>query len=278
MAWPLLMLCTVLALGLAAERLGPVERPAGAERLRATLAYAFCNIGGSLLAGQLARIAPALGLGGLGVGLIDLPPSGWGLLWALPAYVLLMDLAEFGFHRAQHAWPFLWAMHSLHHSARPMNAATTLRHYWLEPAIKAVFLYPLVALVLNANATVVLLYALLNHWHFACHLNLRLPMGPFWAVINNPDYHRLHHSSRPEHFNRNFAALFPLYDLLCGTACRPAAGACPETGLDSGAVPAGPVDALLWPLRRRPAAANQGKAVAGFAQLPPHPGATLSQP
>src|SRR4051812_4194107 len=44
-------------------------------------------------------------------------------LWlALPAFVLTMDLGEYLFHRAQHAIPWLWKLHSLHHSDPNMSA------------------------------------------------------------------------------------------------------------------------------------------------------------
>jgi sterol desaturase/sphingolipid hydroxylase (fatty acid hydroxylase superfamily) len=187
----------------------------------------------------------------LGLGLVALPVAGWGLLWAIPAYCLAIDFLEYAFHRAQHRVPLLWAMHSLHHSARPVNAATTYRHFWLEPAMKMLFIYPLAAVFFQASPIVLVANGLLCYNSVFAHLNLRISLGPAWALINNPAYHRLHHSARPEHFNRNFADIFPLFDLVFGTAQRPVKGEAVATGLDTGEVPADLAEAALWPWRRR---------------------------
>lgn len=36
-------------------------------------------------------------------------------------------------------------------------------------------------------------------------------LGRFCWVLNSPQYHRLHHSPSPEHFNCNFAAQLPIF-------------------------------------------------------------------
>ncbi|WP_456669859.1 sterol desaturase family protein [Bradyrhizobium sp. USDA 3240] len=39
--------------------------------------------------------------------------------------------------------------------------------------------------------------------------------------INNPQWHRIHHSVEMEHQDKNFAAFFPFWDILFGMACVP---------------------------------------------------------
>jgi sterol desaturase/sphingolipid hydroxylase (fatty acid hydroxylase superfamily) len=237
-------------IGLAVERLRPAERPEGAERVSLGLLYLVVYSTVLMLLTPLPRLATAVVTGWLGLGFIELPSAGWGLLWAIPVYCLAIDFLEYAFHRAQHRFPVLWAMHSLHHSARPMNATTTLRHFWLEPAIKMLCLYPLAMIFFQPSPVVLLVNALLSYWSFFAHLNLKLPFGRAWALVNNPDFHRLHHSAQPEHFNRNFADILPVFDLVFGTARRPAEGEAVATGLDTGEVPATIVEAVLWPWRR----------------------------
>jgi sterol desaturase/sphingolipid hydroxylase (fatty acid hydroxylase superfamily) len=65
----------------------------------------------------------------------------------------------------------------------------------------------------------------------------------------------MHHSALPEHFDCNYAALLPIYDVLGGAYRRPRAGEYPATGLDTGELPHSFVQAVIWPLRDRGAAA-----------------------
>jgi sterol desaturase/sphingolipid hydroxylase (fatty acid hydroxylase superfamily) len=65
------------------------------------------------------KIAAALAL----LRFVSISPSfslvdGRDLPWPLAviAFFLVVDLGEYLFHRAQHAIPLLWALHSLHHS------------------------------------------------------------------------------------------------------------------------------------------------------------------
>ena len=75
--------------------------------------------------------------------------------------------------------------------------------------------------------------------------------------INNPQYHRIHHSILPEHRDKNFCKLLPLIDVIFGTAWKPAADEFPPTGLVPSEKPATLLDDFLWPFRRpRPVAAQ----------------------
>jgi sterol desaturase/sphingolipid hydroxylase (fatty acid hydroxylase superfamily) len=191
-----------------------------------------------------------------GAPLIILPDHGWGLLWAIPSYLITMDLAEYAFHRAQHRLPLLWAMHSLHHSDVALNASTTERHFWLEFVIKAGLIYPPIVLLFKINPLIAGSYGLISLWHFFVHANLRLSLGRFWPCLNTPHYHRLHHSTDPRYFNANYASLFPAIDWLFGTAKPGAKDEYPATGLDTGLAPRTFRDALLWPWRQQ-----QGRSV-----------------
>jgi sterol desaturase/sphingolipid hydroxylase (fatty acid hydroxylase superfamily) len=54
----------------------------------------------------------------------------------------------------------------------------------------------------------------------------------------------------PQHYNCNFAGLFPVFDVLFGTYRQPAADEYPPTGIAGADVPAGMLEVLAWPLRR----------------------------
>jgi len=66
------------------------------------------------------------------------------------------------------------------------------------------------------------------------HLNSRISLGPLTPIIAGPQTHRIHHSKLPEHIDKNFAAIFPLWDVIFGTYYHPKRGECPPCGLASG--------------------------------------------
>lgn len=184
-----------------------------------------------------------------GGGLIALPRTGWMIVPGLVAYTLAMDFAEYAFHRAQHRLPFLWALHSFHHSDPTVNVSTTSRHFWGDQCIKIVTVYAIVLTVLRPGPAILIGYGVITYWNCFAHMNLRLGFGRWSWLINSPQYHRLHHSSRVEDQDRNFAALFPIYDVLFGTYTMPRSGDFAPTGLQDGDEPAGLVEAVMWPMR-----------------------------
>jgi len=243
------------------ERLKPVERSQPRYNLSLNIAYMCCAGLARFAAAPIAASVTIVTVNKLVGGLIVLPASGWGLLWALPLFVLAVDLTEYGFHRAQHAWPILWAMHSLHHSDPSFNVTTTERHFWLEPALKAVP-YSVVGLLLEPSAMMLLVNFVLGLWNYIAHLNVRISLGRFAVIVNSPQYHRIHHAANPAYQNRNFAALFPVWDLLFRAMYLPNENEYPATGLDTQEVPSGLLEALAWPWRRR-LRALRGAAVSG---------------
>ena len=240
------LLASVIVALFCIERL----RPASSERIGDWInngaAWVFTAASHTLLIGLLAASETAA-VNAFGGGLIDLRalPLALGAL----IYLVAMDLGEYLFHRAQHAIPALWAMHSLHHSDRSMNVATTQRHFWLEPVIKSLTIWLVVAIAFHTNGTILGIYVLFSLGHFLTHSNIRMGLGPFSWLFNSPQYHRLHHSVQPEHHNANFAALLPIFDVVSGAYHRPRPGEFPATGLDD--TPRSPLEVLLWPVRGR---------------------------
>lgn len=162
----------------------------------------------------------------------------------LPLFVLLMDFGEYLFHRAQHMIPWLWKLHSLHHSD-PNTALTANRHFWGDPLLKSVTIWPATAALIQPTPGMVVIYLWMGLWHTVVHSNIKLDFGRLSWLLNSSAYHRRHHSSKPEHFNTNFAALFPIFDLMSGAYRRP--DGYPPTGQPER--PRGIVDTALWPVR-----------------------------
>jgi sterol desaturase/sphingolipid hydroxylase (fatty acid hydroxylase superfamily) len=239
----------LLAFGFVIERLRPA-RSQGISCIGLNVAYAAAvRVIYSVLY-PLSVGLTTLMVNALGGGLIELPASGVGLAVAIPCFVLMMDAGEYVFHRAQHRIPFLWSMHSLHHSDPALNVSTAPRHFWGEMLLKAVTVYALMGLLFKANAVVVGAYTIFGLYNYVLHMNVPIGFGRWQPLLNSPQFHRLHHSALPEHHNCNFNQFFPIFDVLCGTYRQPRHDEYPPTGLLNGDIPRTLHNMLLWPWRR----------------------------
>ena len=249
--WTFAALAALVAMGGVGvvERLWPARqrRPA---RDGANLMVWALGLGGQALLHPAIGGAATLAVNALGGGWIVLPSRGPGLIVGAAVYVVAMDLGEYLFHRAQHAVPVLWTMHSLHHSDTAFDSTTTVRHFWAEPVLKALTVWLAVGLAFRASGQIVAVYALASYWNYVVHSNTRLDFGRASWALNAPAYHRLHHSASPEHFGVNFAALLPIFDLISGTYRPARPGERPATGLGAGQEALTPWSALAWPARR----------------------------
>lgn len=139
------------------------------------------------------------------------------------AAFLLLDFLNYAAHRCQHAVPFLWRFHALHHSDPDVDVTTSVRHHPIEYVMAAGF-YWLAVLALGVPVAVVMTHSLAV---FAAasvtHGNIRLPE---WLerllqpVVITLDLHLIHHSIVYEEANANFGAVLSIWDRLFGTYAR----------------------------------------------------------
>ena len=52
---------------------------------------------------------------------------------------LMMDLTFYYWHRANHAWPFLWRFHNAHHVDNDLDVSTAVRFHFVEIGYSAAF-------------------------------------------------------------------------------------------------------------------------------------------
>jgi sterol desaturase/sphingolipid hydroxylase (fatty acid hydroxylase superfamily) len=229
------------------EKKFPIEKEQSAAVVIVDWKLAVLRYGMGQLLSPVAGVCALLFINAAGGGWIHLRSDGWWFLFSLIVLVLVIDLWTYLVHRAFHYFPVLWAMHSLHHSAEALSAVTGARHFWLEEPLITVF--PVVAIVFKIPPemmTPILLLYLLPEG--LSHMNVRLSLGRFALVLNNPQYHRVHHSVEPQHFNKNFCKVLPLFDVIFGTAWKPEKDEFPATGL-AGEKATGLVDGIIWPFR-----------------------------
>jgi sterol desaturase/sphingolipid hydroxylase (fatty acid hydroxylase superfamily) len=207
------------------------------------------NLALTALLAPLAAVCSAIILSTLGQGWIHLPTHGYWYLVSLIILVVISDLYHYTFHRLQHAIPFLWAMHSFHHSANALTFVTGARHLWMERVLASAVL-PIMPLLFQIPPDMQLILSLIYFIPDSCaHLNVRFPMGRMITFVNSPQWHRIHHSAMPEHRDKNFASLLPLWDILFGTAWIPKPDEYPVTGFDP-PVSVSVIDSVIWPFRR----------------------------
>lgn len=134
---------------------------------------------------------------------------------------LIFDFFAYWLHRLEHRAPWLWKLHSLHHSDAVLDMSTHLRkhpvsYFYTVPyflAVQVVFQIPLA----SGIAFVVALdfIGLMNHTH--------APLSPAWdrllrvcGIVSQSD-HRIHHSRVVTDANSNYGMTTSLWDRLFGT-------------------------------------------------------------
>ena len=246
----LLPAAIVLGFRLTLERLQPMTAPRGDTGALNVLACLIWNASNRAFS-PIPAILLMLLMNHLGSGLIELPDHGPGMIAGFIAFALCMDLSQYLFHRAEHAIPALWALHSLHHSDRHFDASTGLLHHWGAGVVAMITTSVPLAVAFKAPPVDMALWALINNHAYLVHANLKWDFGRFWWLLTSPVYHRTHHSAQPEHFDSNFSGLFPVWDLIFGTARRVDLAALPAVGLGEGSEPRSILDIVLWTQRRR---------------------------
>jgi sterol desaturase/sphingolipid hydroxylase (fatty acid hydroxylase superfamily) len=136
---------------------------------------------------------------------------------------LLLDLMRYLVHRCEHAVPFLWRFHALHHSDPDVDVTTSVRHHPIEYVL-ASGVYWIAIIVLNIPAIVVLSHGLAVFGTASIqHGNIRLPERvERWLqpVLVTVDLHRIHHSIEFSRENWNYGAVLSIWDRLFGTLTR----------------------------------------------------------
>ena len=130
---------------------------------------------------------------------------------------LLMDLAFYYWHLANHRAPFLWRFHNVHHTDPELDVSTAFRFHFGEIALSSVFgviQISLIGISPWAFAVYQMVFQLEVLFH---HSNLRLPIRfeRFLSkLLVTPRMHGIHHSQVQRENNSNFGTVFPWWDRL----------------------------------------------------------------
>lgn len=162
--------------------------------------------------------------------------------------LLLGDLVGYWVHRLFHGRG-LWRFHAVHHGSKDLDWLSAVRLPVNDVVSRVAQIVPV--LLLGFPATILAGYVpFLSFWAILLHANVGWSFGPLRYVIASPAFHRWHHTSEEEGRDRNFAGLFPFFDLVFGTFYLPEGRQPQRFGLASEDVPDGLAAQLLYPFRR----------------------------
>lgn len=142
-------------------------------------------------------------------------------------YLVVLDFFDYWYHRASHQFNWWWGLHSLHHSQRDMNLWSDNRNHLLDDLMHDIYLAVIAQIIGVEPAQYILLIVASRMQQSLQHANVRLHFGSIGdRLLVSPRYHRLHHAIGVGHESRgrgtlgghNFAVLFPIWDIVFGTA------------------------------------------------------------
>ncbi len=147
--------------------------------------------------------------------------------FAFAVYLVVFDFVDYWLHRGQHHFNWWWSLHAVHHSQQQMTMWSDNRNHLLDDLIRDTVFVVVARLIGVAPAQFIALVALSQLIESLSHANVRLGFGRWCSrLLVSPRFHRLHHSIGLGHESagrgslggHNFAVLFPVWDLVFGTA------------------------------------------------------------
>ena len=145
---------------------------------------------------------------------MDIPMDRWES-WVVLFFAL--EIAYYWLHRFSHEIRWMWAQHSVHHSARQITLSVAYRLGWTQfLAGPWLFLIPVCWIGFDPRA-VMLTYAASLLYQFWLHTEAVGKLGFLERIFNTPSHHRVHHAIEPEYLDRNYGGVLIIWDKLFGT-------------------------------------------------------------
>ena len=157
----------------------------------------------------------------------------WPVAGQILLAVLVSDFVRWFHHFLRHKVILFWYFHTVHHSQRDMNLFTDLRVHPVERFVEAfVAFIPFLSLRTDIAVASLVGWHLFGSWYARFyHSNIKTNLGILRYIMVTPQSHRIHHSRNKKHQDKNFGAIFSIWDHLFRTQYR-AYDEYPETGLE----------------------------------------------
>ena len=174
--------------------------------------------------------------------------QGWGLCRWLGVFgwtefalsIVVLDLFDYLWHRANHRVPLLWRLHKGHHADTGMDVSTVLRFHPSELLVSTL----MKALWVGVWGPSVIAWFLFEALVSLCaqfhHSNIDFPDSVerwlAWLLVT-PRYHAAHHAVDRHYGDANFSTIFSIWDRLFRSYARPADGGATTRGADALGLP-----------------------------------------
>jgi sterol desaturase/sphingolipid hydroxylase (fatty acid hydroxylase superfamily) len=202
-------------------------------------------------------------------GLVEFYDNGHGPLAELPLwaqgviFLVASDILLYWTHRGFHR-PAMWKYHAVHHSSVDVDWISAARFHPINLFIGSVAT-DVILLMAGISPNVLVFIGPFTVFHSAfVHANLKWTLGPFKYVLAGPVFHHWHHTAADRGGAKNFAATFPVLDLLFGTFYMPAHESPGQYGVADADFPQGFGPQMLYPFRHSVAPPLSGS----FTNLP----------
>jgi len=136
---------------------------------------------------------------------------------AVAVAFIVQDFTGYWLHRLNHRVNVFWNRHIIHHSSEEFNLSCALRQSISETIhFGAILMIPAAVLGVPAAIFAVLgpIHLFMQFWY---HTRLIEKMGWLEKIIVTPSHHRVHHGINPEYLDKNYSAIFIIWDKLFGT-------------------------------------------------------------
>lgn len=137
---------------------------------------------------------------------------------------IIIDFASYWTHRIAHVVNYFWNSHVVHHSSEKYTLSCALRQPFIpEITVYGVFLIP--AALLGVPAEIIAVIAPLHLFaQFWYHTKFIGNLGFLEYIIVTPTQHGIHHAVNLEYMDKNYAAVFSVWDRLFNTFQEPIPG------------------------------------------------------
>ena len=135
-------------------------------------------------------------------------------------YALILDCSDYWRHRLSHRFRGWYALHALHHAQRQMSFWSDDRNHVLDDVVAGLWFGAVGLAIGIPPLQFPLLLMFLRFVESLSHANVKLSFGRIGErILVSPRFHRMHHGVLAAgQRSCNYAAVFPIWDILFGTA------------------------------------------------------------
>ncbi len=150
--------------------------------------------------------------------------------------IAFVDFVSYATHYAQHKVGILWEFHKVHHSLEVMHPLSNYREHPIDNITYSMTTGATYGAVMGLASNLfgylpsmpqflgipvlMFVFNIMGYNLRHSHVWLRWP-GRWSMLFASPAHHHIHHSCHPDHIDKNFAFMFPFWDVLFRTYILP---------------------------------------------------------